>query len=129
MKALTLKQPYASLIANGLKEYEFRSWKTNYRGELYIHAGTGIDKDKFSKFSKYNLEYPKSKIVCKVRLIDCIKIDDEFNKKIISMNSDIYGTKPREGYAWKIELIEKIDSDKIIKGKLGLWNLDIEKDL
>lgn len=129
MKALTLKQPYASLIANGLKEYEFRSWKTNYRGELYIHAGTGIDKDKLSKFSKYNIEYPKSKIVCKVRLIDCIKIDDEFNKKILSMNNDIYGTKPREGYAWKIELIEKIDSDKIIKGKLGLWNLDIEKDL
>ena len=30
MKALTLKQPYASLIAEGIKEYEFRTWKTKY---------------------------------------------------------------------------------------------------
>jgi hypothetical protein len=39
MKVLTLKQPWATLVANGLKEYEFRSWKTNYRGKLLIHAG------------------------------------------------------------------------------------------
>lgn len=30
MKALTLKQPYASLIAEEIKEYEFRTWKTKY---------------------------------------------------------------------------------------------------
>ena len=29
MKVLTLKQPWASLIVEGYKEYEFRSWKTN----------------------------------------------------------------------------------------------------
>lgn len=34
MKVLTIRQPWASLIMAGLKEYEFRSWKTNYRGEL-----------------------------------------------------------------------------------------------
>ena len=34
MKAITIKQPFASLIAAGLKEYEFRTWKTSYRGEI-----------------------------------------------------------------------------------------------
>ena len=38
MKVLTIKEPYATLIAEGLKEYEFRTWKTNYRGEVLIHA-------------------------------------------------------------------------------------------
>ena len=39
MKVLTIKQPFATLIAEKLKEYEFRTWKTKYRGEIFIHAG------------------------------------------------------------------------------------------
>lgn len=38
MKAITLWQPWASLIAIGAKKYETRSWKTNYRGPIAIHA-------------------------------------------------------------------------------------------
>ena len=45
MKTITLKQPWASLVANGYKEYEFRSWKIKYRGDILIHAGKGIDKE------------------------------------------------------------------------------------
>ena len=45
MKIITLKQPWASLVAYGIKKYEFRTWKTNYRGKLLIHAGACIDKD------------------------------------------------------------------------------------
>lgn len=30
MKAITLKQPWATLVAEGIKQYEFRSWKYNY---------------------------------------------------------------------------------------------------
>ena len=36
MKVLTIKEPYASLIINGYKMYEFRSWKTNYRGKIIM---------------------------------------------------------------------------------------------
>ena len=39
MKALTLYQPWATLIAVGAKRIETRSWGTNYRGPLAIHAG------------------------------------------------------------------------------------------
>ena len=38
MKVLSIKEPYATLIKNGIKKIETRSYKTNYRGELYIHA-------------------------------------------------------------------------------------------
>lgn len=38
MKALSLWQPWASLIVNGSKSVETRSWSTSYRGPLLIHA-------------------------------------------------------------------------------------------
>ena len=38
IKAISLHQPYASLIAMGLKKFETRSWGTNYRGKLVICA-------------------------------------------------------------------------------------------
>ena len=43
MKALTICQPYAHLIMQGRKTCENRTWATNYRGLLYIHAGKSRD--------------------------------------------------------------------------------------
>lgn len=42
MKALTIQQPWATLIAIGAKHIETRSWSTNYRGPLAIHAGKSM---------------------------------------------------------------------------------------
>lgn len=39
MRALTICQPYAELIARGIKRVENRTWATGYRGPLLIHAG------------------------------------------------------------------------------------------
>lgn len=61
MKVITLKQPWATLVAEGIKKYEFRSWKINYRGELLIHAGLGIDKEAMNRFKDLNLQYPSKK--------------------------------------------------------------------
>ncbi len=41
MKAITLSQPFASLISDGEKFVENRSWPTSHRGQLAIHAGKG----------------------------------------------------------------------------------------
>jgi hypothetical protein len=38
MKALSIKQPWASLIAHGIKDIENRTWRTHFRGRIYIHA-------------------------------------------------------------------------------------------
>ena len=42
MKALTLLQPWATLVAIGAKKIETRSWRTHYRGPLAIHASMGM---------------------------------------------------------------------------------------
>lgn len=125
MKTITLKQPWASLVANGYKLYEFRSWKIKYRGDILIHAGKGIDLEAMKKVEHLNLDYPKSKIIAKVTIEDCIELNEEINKKICSENPLVYGNKNRTGYAWKLTNIEKIQNDEIISGKQGFWNYDL----
>lgn len=44
MKAVSLIQPYATLIMLGYKQYETRSWQTAHRGTLAIHASAGKPK-------------------------------------------------------------------------------------
>ena len=125
VKVLTLKQPWATLVAEGIKKYEFRSWKTNYRGKILIHAGTGIDKKELEKFKDLNLEFPSKRILAEVELEDCLELNDELNKKIIAEKNIAYGSKYRTGFAWKLTNSKKINYDKEIKGQLGLWNIDL----
>lgn len=126
MKVLTIKQPWASLIMLGLKKYEFRSWKTDYRGELLIHAGKEIDKDGMERLKKYISEnIPYEGIFGKVRLIDCIKTSPEFYEKVQKENKDIYAKSVfNQDYAWQIEVIEVYDNPIKAKGKLRLWNYE-----
>lgn len=125
MKVITLKQPWATLVAEGLKKYEFRSWKLNYRGEILIHAGKGVDLDAMKKFEYLNLEFPKSRILAKVNILDCIELNKDINEKIIKENELVYGHKyDRTGYAWKLEVVEKINDNKNVSGKQGIWNLN-----
>ena len=112
MKVITVKQPWATLIAKGYKEYEFRTWKTNYRGEIYIHAGKGIDKKALKRFEHLNLEYPSGVIIAKANITDCIYITDEMADKLIKKDSIVYqGLICKEnwdGYGFKLENIEEI---------------------
>ena len=66
MKVITIKQPFATLIAEGLKEYEFRTWKTSYRGEILIHAGKGVDKKAMERFKYLNLDTIPSHILSSI---------------------------------------------------------------
>lgn len=43
MKALSIRQPWAWLIVNGYKDIENRSWSTELRGKVMVHAGKSID--------------------------------------------------------------------------------------
>ncbi len=43
MKAISIKQPWASLIVEGVKDIENRNWFTHYRGRIYIHTGKRFD--------------------------------------------------------------------------------------
>lgn len=74
MKVLTIKEPWASLIIEGYKKYEFRSWKTTYRGKILIHAGLNIEKDMLERFKDYELNCIKGAIIGEAELVDCVLI-------------------------------------------------------
>ena len=125
MKALTIKEPWATLIIDGYKKYEFRSWKTNYRGKILIHAGMSLEKDMLERFKDYNLNCSKGAIIGEATLTDCILVTEKLNKKLRSIDPIVYGrSNHTETYAWKLEDVIKYDNPIYIKGKLGLWNYD-----
>ena len=124
MKTLTIKEPWATLIINGYKTYEFRIWKTNYRGKILIHAGKSIENDQAKKFENYNLKYSSGEIIGEAILKDCIKVDKELDKKLREQDKLVYGNDHVNDYAWKLENIKKYDKKIKINGKLGLWNYE-----
>lgn len=128
MKVITIKQPWATLIAEGYKEYEFRTWKTKYRGEILIHAGKGIDKDAMKKYEHLNLEYPAGCIIAKVNLTDCIEINDEVRIMLKDKNPLVYSNIIKrtewKGYGFKLENVEKVEH-VYINGKLSLWDYNL----
>lgn len=123
MRVLTLREPWASLIAARIKTVETRSWKTNYRGELYIHTGLGkseIPKEVESDFEK--LVSMPGHIIAKCKLTDCIYMDEEYLAEIKKgdIKNYVCGDYEIGRYAWILEDVEYIEPIKAI-GKLGLW--------
>ncbi len=89
MKALSIKQPWASLIAHGIKDIENRTWATKYRGTIYIHASSkpsfnnltlNLTHDQidqmvlgdFCQLDSRSIAYPKSAIIGTVDIVDCV---------------------------------------------------------
>ena len=90
MKVITVKQPFATLIAEGLKEYEFRTWRTKFRGDILIHAGKGIDKKAMKRYEHLNLEYQSGKIIAKATITDCVYVDDNLKENLQEKDPLVY---------------------------------------
>lgn len=125
MKVLSIKEPWASLIMNGTKKIETRSWKTKYRGEIYIHAS--LSKAKITKPEVYELikdmNFKCGYIICKCNLVDCIYMTDEYVNDMKTNHYEEYicGHYEVGRYAWIVEDVKVIKPIEA-KGKLGLWN-------
>ncbi len=125
MKVLTIREPFATLIKDKVKIYETRSWKTNYRGEIYIHAAKARSKaSNVSITSTYlkSQENPEH-IICKCLLKDCIYMDEDFINEV-KKNKEEYNSGHYEvgRFAWQLEVIEVLKEPIYAKGQLGIWN-------
>lgn len=58
MKTITLHQPWASLVAEGYKDIENRSWRSHFRGPVLIHAGKGVDQWGPEEVARFGMELP-----------------------------------------------------------------------
>lgn len=111
MKALTVRQPWASLIAAGIKDVENRSWRTSYRGPLLIHAGLGVDVDDLLVWREELPEpLPKGSVVARVELLDCVQ------------DSTSPWALPGQWH-WLLANPEPMTAGAPVKGQQGLWDL------
>ncbi|HWQ42809.1 MAG TPA: ASCH domain-containing protein [Desulfosporosinus sp.] len=139
MKAISILQPWASLIAIDAKKIETRSWSTKYRGPLAIHASKGFSKSlrdlcntqPFKAIltkAGLNLDnLPLGKIVATCNLVDCIKMTPEFIDFIESAKGHEreFGDYAVGRYAWILEDIKPLEKPIPVKGALSLWEWEV----
>ena len=130
MKVISIQEPYATLISLGIKKNETRSWKTNYRGQVLIHASISKkylnsikDKNVLKLLENITLNY--GKILCKATIVDCIEMTSDLIDKIKLNNQEyILGIYEPGRYAWILDNIELLPTQISAKGKLGLWEYE-----
>jgi hypothetical protein len=149
MKTLTIKNPWALLIAAGIKDIENRTWRTKFRGRIYIHAGQSLACNKFGdlgglmtadQIQAIGLDAPEvrklifksafnqSMIIGEVDIVDCV-----LNHPSVWAEQMTYDKCPETGihilrkgqpYVWNWVLANPVLYDKPIenvKGKLSFW--------
>jgi hypothetical protein len=150
MKAITLWQPWASLVAKKYKKIETRSWYTSYRGPIAIHAAKTypswvkcifkwvadlLGEEKYEESFWYYLENkigPFGMVVATANLVDCLQIK-EIHGRIWAVNLNgssihIQGNELEFGdytpgrYAWILEDIQELPEPIPARGAQGLWN-------
>ena len=118
MKAITIWEPYASAIAKGIKKFETRSWKTNYRGTIAIHASLKKINNKHLILAKQckieDLKY--GTIVAIAEITDCIFMTKQFISTQTPLERQL-GNWTEGNYAWKLENIRVVNSTLLIRGK------------
>lgn len=137
MKAITLWQPWASLVAHGFKKFETRSWATTYRGPLVIHAAKRFtEQEKWYCLHDFKeqlveggirrlSEIPLGAALCVVDLVDVLPTDTVY--PTISRIERKAGNYQAGRFAWKLENLRPFPEPVPMKGRQGLWTLMAEE--
>ena len=111
MKALTIAQPYADLIARGEKVIENRTWFTPYRGPLVIHAGKSKEWLE-SDDDRQGLVF--GAVVAVADLYDCRRVEDL--PPALMDNEHANGP-----WCWLLRNIRRVTPPIPHRGAQGLW--------
>ncbi|TAK81739.1 MAG: ASCH domain-containing protein [Betaproteobacteria bacterium] len=130
-RGLSLTQPWATLMASGAKRIETRSWRTNYRGWIAIHAAKGFPSNcktlcLTEPFASALLsagvedlnDLPLGRVIAVTCITDCRPTESFRN---ISERAFGDYTSGRYGFVcgYPLKLREPIP----MKGALGIWRL------
>ena len=76
MKALSIRQPWAWLIAHGYKDIENRTWSTKFRGKFLIHASKTIDHNGYALAHKMGISPPSESVIERGGIVGIAEIVD-----------------------------------------------------
>jgi hypothetical protein len=154
MKVLSLTQPWATLVAIGAKTIETRSWPTNYRGPLAIHAAKGLPgglkalrqivmrpwfypvivaalpshldtSQGVAPDTLIRYLLPLGQIIATCTLDDCFQFTRESTAEI-SVQEMAFGNYAPGRYGLRLGNIRQLDAPIPARGSLGLWNYEGE---
>lgn len=133
MKAISLWQPWASLVSIGAKAYETRSWTTAYRGPLLIHAAQRFRLEERQlaltlrfrgvlQQAGYDSTYklPLGTFVAVAKLVDIVPTADI--RGSLSDQELAFGDYTPGRFAWKLEGIKAFPEPVTARGYQGLWD-------
>lgn len=124
MKCLSVSQPFADLIISGEKSIELRSWNTNFRGELLIHAPLKI-KFEDSKRLKIKKKFVTGAIIGKVQLYD-VKKYDSIKQVRLEQKFHLASKKyQKKTYGFILKNARPLRIPIPWKGQLGLFDVNI----
>lgn len=144
MKTITIKQPWASLIVEGVKDIENRKWPTKFRGRVLVHAGADnllkkcefiddlLSVEQIINTSNNNKETEifgsklyTSSIIGSVEIVDCVMnhpsvwAEKSFDAYVEGLKEPIKSVKV---YNWVLANPVKFDKPiENVKGKLNFW--------
>jgi activating signal cointegrator 1 len=147
--AITLWQPYASLVAMGIKTLETRSWGTNYHGPLLIHAAKrwdkAIEKDVLratrltinhqfapgspqEAISKLPWKETLGCVLARARLVMVERVPDwGWTPEVDAPEWDfLFGDLSPGRYAWTLTHVEPVLPPVPWRGAQGLWTVPAE---
>ena len=136
MKAISLHQPYASLIALDFKRIGTRSWSTSYRGPLAIHAAKKFDAPTSDPLFidaikscglTYGdlLNFPRGAVVATCNLVDCLRMKRSNICMISSQEKAFFGLYEPDRCMWVLSDIKALAKPYFCRGYQGFFDLDI----
>ena len=131
MKALSIRQPHAALIAAGVKRIETRSRATSYRGPVMIHASRGpVPAEALQRAGLMELSAGlpdvRGAYVARAVLTDCVEITPEYAERLRRDNPAEYtaGYYTPGRYAWILSNVEPLPKPAPARGYPWLWNTE-----
>ena len=132
MKAISLHQPSAHLMAIGAKRIETRGWKTDVRGWVLIHAALKWTKAQREMVADWPEEmmrgFATGAVVCAVRLVDCVEMND---LGLVTFMLNEYG-EPHEAtygdyspgrFAWVTDAVVRFETPVVWRGRQGWFDV------
>jgi len=119
MKALSVRQPWASLIASGHKTIELRTWNTKFRGEFVLCSSASAPSTHNRKVYPEHSAGPRGVTLAIVELID-VDGADPYN------TDDAIGaccTPDYGDFVWRVRVVRLLEPEPV-KGLLGFWNYE-----
>lgn len=134
IKVISLWQPWASLMAAGVKLHETRHWPTAYRGPLAIHAAKTVDVagapeqlclDVLGRW--WAKEVPTGAVLAIGELTRCSEAHTVADHLLVADLES--GNFARGRFAWRIEKMRRLAQPRPLVGRQGLFNWDLPEDI